>query len=720
VTGVLAGLAPVAVPPASAAWQSSAASNTSAAPNTGSAAPSSEVQVYDELPVQVEVTRLEPRAPGADSVITVEGRLTNTGSEILGRLQVRLQSGERLASRSTLAAAAARSAQPPSATRAFSTGLELPGELAPGATRAFRYRAPVSDLELGAIGVYRLLVNVRGRPDREARRQIGAAATFLPWFPEPIPAPSRVAWLWPLVDVPRRAAEANVLLDDELAASLRDGGRLDGLLRAAEQARAGPQPIPLTLAVDPDLLDTVATMADGYVVATAGRRTAGTGAAPAAAWLARLRALAAGTPVLALPFADLDLVALAREGSGEEAVGAAVYGAEVVRRVLAVEPEPGLAWPPGGLLTDQVLDAEVERGVRNVVLSSASFAAGSQVTRSARSPLPAVGGTATAVVSDATLGALVTGLSRPGRLAEQRFLAEIAMITAEAPNRARDVVVAPARRFALAPETAQRLLADTAALPWAIPTSVPEIIARGELVPRGALRYPERARTDELDEAHLNAVDAVRGRVESLRGALTNDAAPLLTPYTRALWRAESSAWREEGDGAGFVAAVAQSVEGLRGQVRILTAGTLTLASATTPLRLTVANDLAAPVRVRLRLVGGAGAGFSTSDVGVTTIGARQIEMIAVPTRVQRSGTFTVRAFLLTPDGDPLGAPVQLRVHSTAYGRVAVAITGGALVVLLVAVAVRLARRLRARRRRARQVPATPRRASVGSGAGRR
>jgi len=326
---------------------------------------------------------------------------------------------------------------------------------------------------------------------------------------------------------------------------------------------------------------------------------------------------------------------------------------------------------------------------------------------------------ATAVVSDATLDALASGLSRPGRLAEQRFLVEVAMITAEALNRARDVLIAPARRFALAPETAQQLLGNTADLPWAIATSLSEIIARGELVPRGALRYPDRARANELDEAHLDAVDAVRARVESLRGALTNDAAPLLTPFTRALWRAESSAWRTERGGGVFVARVGESVEGLRGQVRILSAGTLTLASSTTPLRLTVANDLPAPVRVRLRLVGGSGAGFSTSDVGVTTVGARRIEMIAVPTRVERSGTFTVRAFLLTPDGDPLGAPVQLRVHSTAYGRVAVAITGGALVVLLVAVAVRLARRLRARRRRTRGAPVPERRAHAGSGASR-
>ena len=57
------------------------------------------------------------------------------------------------------------------------------------------------------------------------------------------------------------------------------------------------------------------------------------------------------------------------------------------------------------------------------------------------------------------------------------------------------------------------------------------------------------------------------------------------------------------------------------------------------------------------------------------------------------SGQFVVRATLLDRSGEPFGEPVELVARSTRYGRLALAVTGVAAGVLLVAVGVRLARR---------------------------
>ena len=100
-------------------------------------------------------------------------------------------------------------------------------------------------------------------------------------------------------------------------------------------------------------------------------------------------------------------------------------------------------------------------------------------------------------------------------------------------------------------------------------------------------------------------------------------------------------------------------------------------------------------MRVRLRLVGPPG--FAAGDTGVVEIPAGDRRSVRVPTAVQRTGAFVVRARLTTPGGGGLGQETTLRVRSTAYGGLALGITGLAFAVLVGAVLVRLLRRLRGR-----------------------
>ena len=118
------------------------------------------------------------------------------------------------------------------------------------------------------------------------------------------------------------------LIDDELAASLAGGGRLDVLLSAAEFATShdvdpdGAVGRSVCLAVDPDLLVTVNAMTAGYVVSDSPAGPAqepgtpthpGAGQAAAATWLNRLRALAHRMCVAPLPYAQADLDAVATD-----------------------------------------------------------------------------------------------------------------------------------------------------------------------------------------------------------------------------------------------------------------------------------------------------------------------------------------------------------------------------------------------------------------------
>lgn len=658
------------------------------------------------MPVTITVQQIDPRTVTPGSTVTVTGTLTNTGRAAIDNLVLRLQSGTVLTSRDALR----RNDEDPSpATTGFGEFIELDGSLPAGASMPFRYQTTAAELGLAELGVYPVLVNVNGVPSGDVEQRVGQVETYLPVFAQPVAAPTSVSWLWPLVDRPHRDG-TGAFTDDDLAGAVASGGRLDRLLSIAEAAPA----VPLTLVVDPMLVDTLQVMS-----APAGYRlvdgSAGRGAAAAAAWLDRLRALATGHPVLALPYGDLDAVALTRGGLGDEVAAAVKAGQDLVAAGLDVQPLDELAWPVSGVLTEAALRVLRDAGISEVVLSESAFDPGSidfRRTGSAVSTLQTGAGAATALVTDSSLDTIVagsTGWPTGPRLAEQRYLAELAMITAEAPSTTRSLLIAPPRRFDPSTAVAGAMLSDTTMLPWLAASGVTDLSA-APTTDRGPLVYPAPASRDELGDPGLRHLqDAVAGRKDFASMLVTatasdRQAAQAVTgPLEQAVWRAGSSYWRE--DPAGFAAAVASAgaaVEAQRERVLLVVPadGTYSLASAAAPLIFTVANQLPLPVQVRITVDASGAAGLSTDNVGMQTLPAAGRALIEVPATVQRSGEFRVSAAIFTPAGGTLGAPVQLRVRSTAYGVIALIITvaAGALLVLLFAL--RLIRRIRAGRDR--------------------
>jgi hypothetical protein len=401
------------------------------------------------------------------------------------------------------------------------------------------------------------------------------------------------------------------------------------------------------------------------------------------------------------------VVALERGGLGALA-GVQPPHIEAMTRVLGVRPTTEVAWPPDGALTDTALDEAVAQGVGAVVLSQDSLPGGPSAesgrTPSGAAPLPALGGEAVALVPDPVVQRLLDsgGLKRGGfdggsRLAEQRLLAELAMITAEAPSDPRTLVLAPARRWDPPVAYARALVADLGRLPWLTSVDALQAAAGTVSVDRGPRVYPPAARKRELPAGQVRQIATVEKLVADFRTALEDeDANAELTPYRDALRRAGSSAWRTDPRaGQAFTARLLRQIGALRAQVTMSSpaTGDYTLASADSPLLLTLENRLDVPVSVRVRLT--TPAGFAVSDVGVVRIPAGDKRTVRVPASVQRTGTFKVRGQLTTPGQGPLGQEIALSVRSTAYGGLALGITGLAFAVLVGAVLVRLVRRLR-------------------------
>jgi hypothetical protein len=657
-------------------------------------------------PVTVTLQSLEPHDVGPDSTVRVTALLRNTSADSTGPVAIRLRRGTVVSTRGELQQV---DTDTPATGVASGPPQDLAGGLAPGQSQLVRYATTVAQLGLSGssqLGVYPIALTVQSA----AGTELGRLSTLLPYLPDGI-AGTKVTLLWPLLDRPHRLTgsapgKPEVFTDDLLARSVSSGGRLDRLLDAAVAVTGR---VRLTLVVDPETIEALDRMTApaGYRVLTSAKTTtAGTGAAAAAAWLARLRSIAPKHLLVATPYADPDLVALER--GGDAALGQfQTPDLDETARVLGVQPSTKVSWPPDGQLTDTALDGVVAQGASAVVLDPTALPRGVHEqggrTPSGVAPLPALSGQALALVSDPVVerllarGAVATG-GGP-RLAEQRLLAELAMITAEAPNDSRTIVLAPPRRWNPSAGYADALTADVSRIPWLTEMDALEAAGGTEPVDRGPLAYPTDARRHEITGPQVSSLGTVQAEVDDFRSALDNeDAREVLGPYGDAVRRSASSAWRgSAAAGQAYVTALLRQIEGLRSGVTMSPSATgdYTLASSDSPLLITLDNRLGVPVRVRVKLT--TPAGFEVRDAGVQQIPAGGKRTVKVLASVQRTGMFTVKGQATTPDGGALGNETTLSVRSTAYGGLALGITGLAFLVLVVAVVVRLVRRLRAR-----------------------
>ena len=707
----------------------SAAPAGTAAPPVVAAAPSDDATDSDR-PVRIDVGRFEPRAITPGAVVTVTGTLTNTGASPITALSVRLQRGQVVTTRGELAAA---TRHPDPATSVLPTFQPVPEPLPPGARIGFSYTVGSDELRLDQDGVYPVLLNVNGTIDGDQRR-VGELPTFLVQQPVDPAAHTAVGWLWPLTERSHRGPTGE-FLDDGLADSIAPDGRLDRALAVIERlpgstTGGGTQnvpAIPVALAIDPALVEELEHMAAGpYEVD--GVANAGRGTDAAAAFLHRLAAVAAAHPVVALTYGDVDVDALdaaglsavvhrslpsSPEGTAHDPVSDAAggttppagqtggaptppadgaAGARILSDALDVEPQTDLAWAADGTVRPETLTGLQEGGIDRLVLSGAGLTdgetavglSGSRAT--AHTSVTTGAGPVETLVADPTLSAIVGAAQQaPGgaRMAEQRYLAELAVLSLQAPaGTEQTVLVAPPRDVQAGPEGAGAMMADTAGLPWLRASGLDDLFA-GPSAPAGDLAAPGGGAG--LDPAGLADIAAAVTLREDLAGAVVENSDAALQAYDAGIARTTSVAWRADATGFRDAAhAMRAAMEHLQGRVTLVAPadGTYSLASSDAPLVLTVNNDLPVAVQVLLQVKARGTRGLSISDIGAQTLAPGQRTTLQVPTQVRQSGGFAVSAQLTTPSGAPLGDRISLQVKSTAYGSISLFITIGAALLL--------------------------------------
>ena len=582
-------------------------------------------------------------------------------------------------------------------------------------------------LPLSTFGVYPLAAEVES-----GGAVLSTDHTFLPFWPGSRAAAGltqrmKIAWIWPVFSAPEKAA-CPALLNNVLASSLTAGGRL-GLLLAAgstpEAVRAD-----LTWAIDPSVLSSAAVMRQAYQVggnATCSGAVSKRASPAARSWLARLRSVTTQQDYFVTPYADVDVSALTHAGLITDLKRAQDEGNFVAGKFLggtaASRGRRGgpIAWPAAGIADFGVLGSLAANGVSSVILNSslmpprtallytpsaitsaldgvdagvhvaladnilsqvladgptAAQAHRAQARTQSASGRSAGGQSASTVQAAAAAGSFAT---------EQRFLAETAMIAAEAPATPRSVVIAPPRQWNPTESLATALLTESDDAPWLKPASVSSLITANSSAGQVPRVRPPGTKFGP-GELHRSLLRKVKGLEASIR-------------LQASMFGQQPSSLPGRRRGRGGIGGLAgpppprESPAGLGVRLpgRAGTAGPHHRHRAGHPdreVRPRPGIDQQ-PAGRRSPCCCGCGrpAGRMTVHPPVTTvtIGPHQQRTVVIKVRSAVAGSTVLRLSLAAPNGAPLpGTQAKLTVDATHFGTTALVIVAIAIAVFVV------------------------------------
>ncbi len=680
--------------------------------------------------VSLTITSMNPQFAGPGATVTLRGTVANGTGQTQAGLEVQLAtSPTHFSTRDDMDLFLAQDGD---------SGLAAAGNpfviasVKPGATVGWTASFQVSAQGISSFGVYPVAVQL---VDNFYGDLLASAQTLLPFWPGQQTAnplhPLKIAWVWPLIDQPHHqvctaatnnAAATNsgaltngtALTNNDLAASLSSGGRLSALLAAGMSHPDAD----LTWVVDPALLGDAATMTRPYQVNSQPDCASGTrepASKAAASWLSSLKTATSAQPAVITPYANVDMTALVHQGLTADLTSAYRLGEAVARNVLGQALRPDIAWPAGGSANLSVLtDLAATEGVGTVVLNSSEM----PPTHSGFVPDDAVtsiqtgaGQTMNVLLADNTLtGVLRSGDSSSGALSPgtefavtQRFLAETAMIAAEAPYSSRSVVVAPPQDWSPSQALAGDLLGETASAPWLKPATLASLTTAPD-TQRTLSRQQlpsSKASPGELSDGYLSQVSSLGTVLGAFKSMLYHAPTPYLQSLDEALAATESSAWRGgTAPGEALVDSLSDYLSAEGRKVEIITsAQEVPMAGSSGPIPVSIQDGLDQAIQVKVNAtVDSTHDRTSQLTVGpfdsVVIVQPGQAIRVKLPVTSAPQGSTVIHLRLTSADGRPLPVPVaSLTVLSTRYGRAILFLIGAAIGVMVLSSVYRAARR---------------------------
>jgi Family of unknown function (DUF6049) len=648
----------------------------------------------------ISVDGVSPSYATPTATITVRGTVTNhTGSPVTGVQVQLLSSSQYFGARSQMDSYTAGHD-----TLLYlapeGTSVTLPGTLHSGRTARWSASFTAASVGYSQFGVYPLAAQAQdsvGTPPAISR-------TLLPYWPgNGAATPLDVAWIWPLIDAPQQGMCGATLATNTLAGSLGAGGRLGMLLDVGQQWAARDD---LTWAVDPALLSDVNVMTSKYAVggsSTCSDRQFEQPSVAAAQWLSLLRASTSTEPMLFTPYADADVAALTRAGLEQITRTAYHLGKSVTATLLPRQASVSVAWPADGAANASTLTSLArDGGASAVVLNSGQLPSSDGQYDNALNATTAGDGTTMGVLladSGITglLGSVSASSSAGARFdAAQDFLADTAMVLAEAPNLQRSLVIAPPRHWDPSAAEAGALLSMTYSAPWLHKTDLSSLAAAAAGLSKKA-KAPTRSPGGALSDSYTDQIAAVNASAALYKNLLYRPGPNVLKSVDAAVATTTSAAWRGAGAAGGWQALInlGDNLKAKEQKVSIITGKKILLAgtSGTTPV--SVQNLLPVEVQVRVVATPSAGSQLSVSKFAdLIQVPAGQTGTVRVPLHSSAITTTTMQLQLQTENGSPLtGTSQLLSVQATRYGRALLVLIAAALGVLVLTSVARWIRR---------------------------
>ena len=656
--------------------------------------------------LSVTIDSMNPQVASPGATVRLSGTITNRTRQTQTGLEVQLQtSAAHFTSRDEMDFYLAHGED--------NSGLEpagipflLSASVAPGGTAAWSTSFRPDSYGISEFGVYPVTAQLQDL----SGDVISSGQTLLPFWPgqraASLLSPLKISWLWPLIDQPHNQV-CPALTNNDLAASLKSGGRLSALVTAG----ASHPEADLTWIIDPALLSDAATMAHTYYVGSKPNCTGATrepASQAAAGWLTALREVTHDQPTVITPDANVDTTALVHQGLTADLARAYTTGDAVAASVLHGQLSHAIAWPPGGTTDLRVLtNLATTEHVNTVVLNSSEM---KPVNNSvvfqpddAVASLRVAGGLPVNVLlSDDTLtGVLKAGNTSTGTLPEntefavrQRFLAETAMMAAEAPDSARTIVVAPPEGWSPPETLASDLLHETTSTPWLTPATLASLSSTPDTqrtVPRQRLPASQQS-PGELSRGYLSQVSVLGARLGVYKSMLYKPEPGYVQSLDRALAATESAAWRGGGKAQGLALAGGLSayLDNAEKKVKIIrSVPDVPMGGSSGQVPVSIQNGLLQQA-IKVRVVASADnspgrtSQLTVGQLPLVVVPPQQAVTVRLPVSSAPQGSTVIHLSLTSADGTPLTfTDTQLTVLSTRYGRAILFLIGAAIGVLV-------------------------------------
>ncbi|GGU20400.1 DUF6049 family protein [Nocardioides albus] len=671
-----------------------------------------EVEETDPLAVsidQLDTVSLDGRTKGR---ITVRGKVANTTEEEWAGVNVYPFIGNTpITTSEDLAEAAELPADALVGERIVAEGAyaEIP-DLAPGETYSWSLTVPRKLLPVTEAGVYWFGVHALGATTPKTAD--GRARTFLPLVKEPNkPAKAeKVSLVMPLRRSVVYDADGSVSYLPGWTRDLRVGGRLYRMLET------GAEMPDLTWAVDPALLDAVRNLAEGNPARNlaptdepvedpeeSGSQSASPSAsallpspsasadadaeAPtseeaqdaqeaATAWLSRLQKALAGHNVLALPYADPDLSALAT--SDPDLLASARKQTTKALAELGIKATSAVA-PPTGYL-DRAAVNLLEPGAVNLVSD--------KMFRGATPVIADLDGHEMIVTSSgAAAGGPGPNDPTDAISVRQRLVAEAALLRGSGKP-----LVALLPDGWQPPQDAASYVAPWTKAAWISSSTLPEAVAghKPTSVTAEKLRYPRREMRAEISADRIRTANELIGAGDMLQRVLTHNDEVAADILNEALTSTSYSARR------GYTDAAADALTYVGAQLSSITVSVppkVILSSMKGgEFQVTLSNELDEPVTVRLDAITDESLRVATSEP--VQLDANSKASFNLAASMRDTGTHTALIVVTDTKGNPLGGHASVPIRPSQVSGVIWWFVGTGCALLFAAIAVRLTRRI--------------------------